>query len=106
MTGLDYFSWLVLIVILVAAVVAVISLAQLPGKIAASRGHPDADAINIAGWLGIFTGVVWIIAMIWANTRTQSSSDTVRPAGNEEIEALRARVAELEAQLSTGRDTP
>ncbi|MFW2373837.1 MAG: DUF3302 domain-containing protein [Gammaproteobacteria bacterium] len=68
MTGIDYFAWLVLIVIIVATVAVFVALAQLPGQIAQKRGHPQADAINAAGWLGLLLtlGVVWALAVIWA----------------------------------------
>ncbi|MDJ0905430.1 MAG: DUF3302 domain-containing protein [Woeseiaceae bacterium] len=71
MSAIDYFAWFVFITILVSAVVIVIVLAQLPGKAAAARGHPQAEAINVAGWLGMLltVGVVWIFAMVWAYTR-------------------------------------
>jgi len=69
MAPLDYFAWIVLITLLVSVVVIWIVLAMLPGKIAHQRGHPNAAAINVAGWLGaLAAGVFWPIAMIWAFT--------------------------------------
>ena len=53
MTGIDYFAWLVFIVIIVSVVYVFVVLAQLHGQVARKRGHPQADAINVAGWLGI-----------------------------------------------------
>ena len=42
-------------------------LGELPGKIAAQREHPQAEAIRVAGWLGLITlGVLWPFALIWA----------------------------------------
>lgn len=71
MTGLDYFAWFVLIVLVLSLVAAVIVLGGLPGQIAASRGHPQRDAIRVAGWVGIlFGGVFWPLALIWAFTRS------------------------------------
>ena len=71
MTGIDYFAWLVLIVIIVATVAVFIALARLPGQIAHQRGHPQAEAINAAGWLGLLLtlGIVWALAVIWALTK-------------------------------------
>jgi hypothetical protein len=47
-----------------------IELAQLPGKKARERGHPQADAINILGWIGPFLGGVgWAVALVWAYYR-------------------------------------
>ncbi len=71
MTGLDIFAWFVLIVLIVTALVVFISLAMLPGKVAAQRGHPQKDAINVAGWLGAFWGgVFWPLALVWAFARS------------------------------------
>jgi hypothetical protein len=38
----------------------------LPGKIAIARKHPDADAVNLMGWVGFLAVVPWIQALIWA----------------------------------------
>lgn len=68
MTGIDYFAWLVLLVIVVATVAVFVALARLPGQIAQKRSHPQAEAINAAGWLGLLMtlGIVWALAVIWA----------------------------------------
>ena len=69
MSDLDVFAWVVLIVILVAALVVWFVLAMLPGRIARQRGHPQADAISICGWLGALAfGIFWPVAMVWAFT--------------------------------------
>ncbi|NOD95367.1 DUF3302 domain-containing protein [Ruegeria sp. HKCCD4884] len=71
MSGLDIFAWVVLIVLIFTAIVGFVVLAMLPGKIAAQRGHPQADAINVAGWVGaLLLGVLWPLALIWAYTRS------------------------------------
>ena len=97
MTPIDYFTWFVLIVIAATLVVGFVVLAQLPGKMANANNHPQAAAINMAGWLGmIFTaGVVWIVAMIWAQTRPAGMLET-----GEDVVALKAHITELEARLS------
>jgi len=57
------------VVIVTLLIVCVILLGGLPGHIARKRGHPSADAVAVAGWLGIFTfGIIWLIALIWAHT--------------------------------------
>ena len=38
----------------------------LPGRMAIARRHPDADAVNLMGWLGFLAVVPWIQAFIWA----------------------------------------
>lgn len=70
MTGLDIFALIVLIVLVAAVVAVFIALARWPGQIAANRGHPQVDAIRVAGWLGMLSlGIFWPIAMIWAFIR-------------------------------------
>jgi hypothetical protein len=87
MTGLDYFTFVVLILLIGAGLFGAVFLASLPGKIAADRGHPQADAIRVAGWLGLLTmGLFFPIALIWAYTR---------PSGSQEIAALRKEVDRL-----------
>ena len=56
MSGLDIFAIIVLLILLVAVIAIWIVLAMLPGRIAARRNHPQAEAINIGGWLGAILG--------------------------------------------------
>ncbi len=63
----------VLVFLLVFACVALAVLAgvaALPGRIARSRSHPQADAINICGWVGLPTGILWALALVWAFVRS------------------------------------
>lgn len=76
MGGLGVFALIVLLTLTATILGAVVWLAKLPGKVASERGHPQAEAINVAGWLGILTGIVWIAALIWAYTVT----DDMNPA--------------------------
>ena len=72
MTALDYFAWVVLIVLILTVLVGFVVLARLPGQIAHSRNHPQAEAITVAGWLGaLMVGVFWPLALIWAFTKPQ-----------------------------------
>ncbi len=106
MAMLDTFAVIVLLILAIAAIVIWVVLAMLPGKIARKRNHPQADAINVGGWLGaLLGGVLWPIFLIWAYTKpvriAQEGSD---PA---ESDALRKRVEALEAKLAAaeGRRT-
>ncbi len=76
MDGLGIFALIVLLTIVVTMLGVVVWLARFPGNKARERGHPQADAINVAGWLGILTGIVWILAVIWAYTMV----DDMKPA--------------------------
>ena len=87
MTGLDYFTFVVLAILLAAGFALAFVLGSLPGKIAVARRHPQAEAIQLAGWLGILTlGVLYPFALIWAYTK---------PSAADEIETLRQQVRRL-----------
>lgn len=100
MSGLDIFAIIVLLILLFTAVAIWVALAMLPGKIAARRSHPQAEAINIGGWLGaIFGGIFWPIFLIWAFMKPVRITTT---GASEEVQELRERVAALEAGAARG----
>ena len=63
------FALIVLTTLIATSIALVVWLAMLPGKIAFKREHSQAEAIRMAGWLGILTGIIWVLALIWAYTR-------------------------------------
>lgn len=64
---LDAFAFVVFAVLIAVAVIAIVSLGQLPGRLARKWGHPQASAVNVAGWIGVATaGLLWPLALIWA----------------------------------------
>jgi hypothetical protein len=74
---LDYFAFIVLIVLIAVVIAAWIMLAMMPGQIAKKRGHPQAEAINVMGWWGAITmGILAPIAWVWAYTKP-----VVKPIG-------------------------
>ncbi len=76
----DAFTFVVFGVLLVTAVVIIVTLGSLPGRIAAQRGHPQAKAINAASWISLVTlGALWPIALVWAFIQPKAS----RPPGDE-----------------------
>lgn len=50
-------------------VVGIITVHELPGKIARRRGHPQAEAIRICSLLGLIVFPFWMVALLWAYTR-------------------------------------
>jgi hypothetical protein len=50
----------------VVIVVGIIKVHELPGNIAQSRGHPQADAIRICALLGLIIFPFWMFALLWA----------------------------------------
>jgi len=85
----DVFVFVVLTVIIAAVVFIAVKLGGLPGKIAKSRNHPQADAINVCAWLGLITlGVAWPIALVWAYTRHAQAAVTDEKATAEPTSAI------------------
>ncbi len=95
---LDIFALIVIAVLVGVVIGLVVYLGQLPGKIAAERNHPQADAIRVLGWIGVITvGTSWLVALVWAYYRPTGK-------GGDDPQ-LAARTATLEKQvqkLSTG----
>ena len=101
---LNILTIVVMIVLVALTGVAVAFLGMLPGKIAKGRNHPQAEAINVASWLGIITlGVLWPFALIWAYIRTGEQSAI---EGSEERADLESRVESLEEQIRRLGGTP
>lgn len=100
MSGLDIFAWIVLGALFVSALVIWFVLAILPGRIARNRGHPQADAINICGWLGALAlGIFWPVALIWAFTKSgipKAKAEAENTLSEERLKAFEARLNALE----------
>jgi hypothetical protein len=92
--ALDAFAFVVFAVLIAVAVIIIVGLGQLPGKLASKWGHPQAAAINVASWVGIATGgVLWPLALIWAFLQPSSPASSVQnqdarraPAGDPHTE--------------------
>ena len=96
MTGIDIFAWVVLFVIIASVVVVFVVLGMLPGKIARQRQHPQMQAINVASWLALIFGfAAWPFVLVWAYLRP-----VARPLDQPEDEAVRQRIASLEARIA------
>ena len=89
----------------------------LPEKVAEKRRHPQLGAIKCLCLLSLcFGGLLWPIAWLWAYSKpvlhkmaygTDVDDSHEKPAGKKsaisELEQLRARVAELEAEIKGGK---
>ena len=62
----DYLTFGVAIALGGAFLAVAVFILGLPGRIAIARKHPDADAINIMGYLGFLAVVPWMQAFMWA----------------------------------------
>lgn len=101
----DVFAFVVFGILFVAIVVAIVALGSLPGNIARRRGHPQADAITAAGWVGIASmGILWPIAFVWAFLRPVDGAVAQAPqeAGpSKPFDEIHARLAALESAVGT-----
>lgn len=67
MSGVDFFAWVVLVVLLVSTAFVIVFMAMPPGMVARKRNHPWATAVQVAGWVTLFFSfVLWPLAVIWA----------------------------------------
>ncbi len=95
--GLNIFALVVLIVLIAAVLIIAGLIGAAPGRIARERDHPQADAINVCGWLGLITlGIPWIVAMVWAYAKplpSASDGDLAERVKTLEEEIRRLRTA-------------
>ena len=54
MDFLDVFAWIVLLILVASGVAMVFIAGSLPGHIARTRGHPQEQAVRMAGWITLF----------------------------------------------------
>jgi hypothetical protein len=107
MTGLDIFTFVVMFVLVIAIAVLIKILGSLPGKIARHRNHPQADAVNVCGWLGIVTlGLAWPIALVWAYTRFDRSAPPGLQANGAEIQELNRTLEDLTRRIQALEQQP
>jgi hypothetical protein len=105
---LDVIAFIVFGILFLAIVVAIVALGSLPGNIARRRGHPQVDAIAVAGWLGIASlGVLWPIAFIWAFLRPDDGAGEVPPETDEaqQLADLQSRMTAVESTVDNLQTT-
>ncbi len=111
-------SWVVLVVGPIIGIAIFWLVHILPEKIAHKKMHPQTRAIQCLCLLSLcFGGLLWPIAWLWAYTKPvlhkmAYGTDVDESVGHHgedvskeenEIEKLRARLAELEAKTKSGR---
>jgi len=92
----DYLTFVALLILAVAAMIVLVLVASLPGKIAIARNHPDAEAVKMMGWAGFLAVVPWIQAFIWAFKPTDIIDIRRWPA--EERESIAREIARLRGE--------
>jgi predicted membrane protein len=102
---LDIFSLFVLLVILALVVAILLLLAWLPGSIAKKRHSPWAEAINVAGWIGILLPPIWMLALISAFVRPRAGAGAaiaISEAETAELAATITGISQRIAAMETG----
>jgi hypothetical protein len=89
----DYLTFLAIFVVVAAFLTAGVFVLGLPGRIAIARHHPEADAVNLMGWIGFLAVVPWIQALIWAFKPTNVID--IRYLPEEERRETEAMIARL-----------
>lgn len=100
--GIWWLSLAILIGLAVAAVYFLYWLGKLPGETAYARGHPQASAITVSGWLGLLMPPLWLFALIWAYLVPAGRALSPPPdlAGLQDaLKATSARIAQIESEL-------
>jgi hypothetical protein len=110
-------AWFAFIIVPPVLIVVFLLVHILPEKIAEKRHHPQLGAIKCLCLLSLcFGGLLWPIAWLWAYTKpvlhkmaygtdvdlSHEQTGGEKPATSE-LEQLRARVAELEAEIKGGK---
>src|SRR6266480_4121177 len=109
-------AWFALIIAPIVLIAVFLMLHILPEKVAHKRRHPQLGAIKCLCLLSlVFGGLLWPIAWLWAYSKPvlhkmaygtdvdDSHKNTGGESATSELEQLRARVAELEAQIKQGK---
>jgi len=116
-TVADVIAWFAFIIVPPVLIGVFLLVHILPEKVAEKRRHPQLGAIKCLCLLSLcFGGLLWPIAWLWAYTKpvlhkmaygTDVDDSHEKPAGKKsavsELEQLRARVAELEAEIKGGK---
>ena len=110
-------AWFAFILVPPVLIGAFLLVHILPEKIAEKRHHPQLGAIKCLCLLSLcFGGLLWPLAWLWAYSKpvfhkmaygTDVDLSHEKPIGKEaainELEQLRARAAELEAEIKGGK---
>ena len=109
-------SWVVLVIAPIIGIAVFWLVHILPEKIAHKKKHPQTRAIQCLCLLSLcFGGLLWPIAWLWAYTKPvlhkmaygtdvdESLGDHGAESEANKLAQLRARVAELEAQVKGGK---
>ena len=102
LTFLNYLALFLVFFIFISFFYGLILLCDIPYKIAKKRNHPQQDAIQVAGWVSLFTlQVIWPFLWIWATLYREdrgwgvntSTDKPENPAANNSIAKITGGVS-------------
>lgn len=97
LTVWDYLTFATLVAAGVIVLVLLVWFAGLPGQIAIARKHPEAEAVKIMGYAGLFPTIYpWVQAFIWAFKPTDVID--IRRFPREEAKAIEEENARLRGE--------
>ncbi len=83
LTFLNYLALFLVIFVFISFFYGLILLCDIPYKIAKKRNHPQQDAIQVAGWVSLFTlQIIWPFLWIWATLYEDRGWGNKTPADN------------------------
>ncbi len=99
-------GFIILILLVLLLIWIFVGLAKLPGQKAVERNHPQAEAINVLGWLGLLLGGVgWVVALVWAHTKpvlvVVAGDPSPREVGQAVQTALETKIQETQEKESS-----
>jgi len=99
----DYATFAALAILGIAALITLVFVLGLPGRIALARKHPDAEAVSMMGWLGFLAIVPWVQAFIWAFKPTEIID--IRRFPKAEAAAIDEQIATLKGESKPAEST-
>lgn len=97
---LDIVSFLILAILIVGALSLILIVAAIPGVLAKKRRSPWAEAINVAGWIGVLLPPIWMLALIAAFVRPPVGEGAQIAISQDETTELAMTIANISERLA------
>lgn len=98
---LDIVSLLILAILIVGALYLLLIVAAIPGVLAKKRHSPWAEAINVAGWIGVLLPPLWMLALIAAFVRPSVGEGAQIAISQDETTELATAIANISERVTT-----
>lgn len=95
----DYLAFAAIMLLVAIFLFLATFILGLPGRIAIARKHPDAEAVNLMGWIGFLAIVPWVQALIWALKPTNVID--IRNFPKEEQREIAESIAKLKGTVAS-----